>query len=308
MGIAFHILAHKNPAQVAALVASLEPGPDSPCVVHYDRARPPAEARELRRRLAGTPGVILQRRRPIDWGGWSIVAAQLEGLRLAMDASRSWTHWINLSGQDLPLVSPGELRHHLRSRPDLSHIEWFEPATAWPDWRDRLDFLYPNSYHLGRLLRLPGLGRRLRALLPDPNGTPSLPLFRRRPPFFRYLGSSNWVVLSRAAALSLLTDATAYRILRWLRWSGIPDESVFPSVVLNTRPALPVSRQTTRLIVFPPGTTSPRLLDSADLPRLAEAKAAGMLFARKFDLAAHPELGDAVADLRGAATTISARP
>ena len=294
MSLAFHILAHKNPAQVAHLVQALGLLADDVCIVHYDKARPALEVRELHDRLAGRPGVVFQQRQHIAWGGWSLIQAQLDGLALASKHSPSWSHWINLSGQDMPLVPPAELRSRLALAADVSFLSWFEPDGVWADWRQRAEYFHPNSYWLERLLRVPGLGRRLRSFLAAPNAPARLESFRRSARWFRYLGSSNWVILSRNSARRLLFEPKAIRIRRWLRWSGIPDESLFPSVLLNLTPLPTIRQGETRFMEFVRGASSPRVLGLADLPAIKAARRRGALFARKFDSTIDPEILSAI--------------
>ncbi len=294
MSLAFHILAHKNPAQVARLVQALGLRAGDVCIVHYDKRRPEVEAHELRARLAGQPGVVFQPRRPVVWGGWSLIQAQLDGMLLAAQHSPDWSHWINLSGQDLPLVSPSELRARLAGAANISFMSWFEPDGIWTDWRQRAECFHPNSYWLERLLRVPGLGRRLRSLLAAPDAPARLECLRRSPRWFRYLGSSNWVILSRESAHRLLFEPQAIRIRRWLRWSGIPDESLFPSVLLNLTPLPTIQQGETRFMEFVRGASSPRVLGRADLPAIEAARGRGALFARKFDCTIDPEILSAI--------------
>lgn len=294
MSLAFHILAHKNPAQVAHLVQALGLLADDVCIVHYDKARPAFEVRELHGRLDGRPGVVFQQRQHIAWGGWSLIQAQLDGLALASKRSPNWSHWINLSGQDLPLVSPSELRARLARAENTSFMSWFDPEGVWTDWIQRAECFHPNSYWLERLLRVPGLGRRLRSFLAAPNAPARLESFRRSARWFRYLGSSNWVILSRDSARRLLFEPEAIRIRRWLRWSGIPDESLFPSVLLNLTPLPTIQQGENRFMEFVRGSSSPRVLGLADLPAIEAARRRGALFARKFDGTIDPEIISAI--------------
>ena len=88
MSLAFHLLAHKNPAQVARLVQALGLMAGDVCIVHYDKSRPAVEIRELHARLAGQTGVVFQPRRHVVWGGWSLIQAQLDGMQKLRELAR----------------------------------------------------------------------------------------------------------------------------------------------------------------------------------------------------------------------------
>jgi len=126
---------------------------------------------------------------------------------------------------------------------------------------------------------------------------PFVPGFRRASPhFFRYFGGSNHVILSRQAVRYVAFDPHARKLRRWLRWSGIPDESLFQSVLLNSPLASQVINDDRRAIYWEPGAPSPRTLTMEDLPRLREARADGKLFARKFDVSVDADVIAALED------------
>ena len=114
MALAYHILAHKNPAQIARLVRVLWHA-DDVFVLHFDR-RAPRELHELGRTLARQhDNILLQSPRAVLWGGSQIPDLQIEAMDLALTHSATWTHFINLSGQDFPL-RPRVLRALQRPR------------------------------------------------------------------------------------------------------------------------------------------------------------------------------------------------
>ena len=283
MAFAYHILAHKQPDQVARLFRALR-HPDDVFVLHFDR-RAPAALHALGAELAGREGnVIVQEPRTVVWGGPDISELQIEGMQLALQHGASWRHFINLTGQDFPLTSRAERLARLGPDTDRSYLSWFDPLSTshWANARERLQKHHLHGAWLARLLAIPGLGRRLRATLGWQNRLPYWPGRQRRlPDFFTYYGGSNYVVLARAACQHLTGAAEAKRIRDWLRTAAHPDEIVFQSVLLNSPLAPTLENRDWREIDFPANAPHPRTLTRLDWPRLS---ASPQLFARKFDV------------------------
>lgn len=284
MSLAFLILAHKNPVQVARLFHAIY-HPGDTFVLHFDRRADDSLhdlGRQTTRRHAN---VHLLPAREIFWGGPDMAEVQIEAMRVALHAGSGWTHFINLTGQDFPLKSREEIIARLDAAPGRSHLSWFDPLQSPALWRNARERM--TRYHLAwpwlhHLLALPGFGRRMRSVFGWQNQLPHLPGYQRRwPNFFHYYGGANHVILARAAVRHLVESPAARRIRRWLHAAGHSDEILFQSVLLNSRLASTLVNETLREIDFPPHSPHPRVFTSADLPRLLASPA---LFARKFDL------------------------
>ncbi|MDD5348907.1 MAG: beta-1,6-N-acetylglucosaminyltransferase [Chthoniobacteraceae bacterium] len=285
MALAYCIVAYKNPGQIGRLLRSLA-HPGNVCFVHYDKRSPRREHEALARLAADLPNVFPLPARPVLWGRFSIVATQLEAMRRGL--AHPWSHFITLSGQDFPLLPQGEIVRELEALPGASFVGYFDPfAGIWKDAQERLTRVHLDSGWLEALLKLPGLGRRLRRLMGCEHSIPFVPLVRRkRPSWFRYMGGSNHLALSREAVEYTLGDPRARRIVRRLKSTGIPEESVFQSVLCNSPLAATLVNDDRRAIAWErPGAPSPRTLTLADLPWLRTQREAGKWFARKFDTA-----------------------
>ena len=308
MALAFHLLAHMDPAQLGRLLLALW-APDNVYVIHYDRRRPAAEHRAVAALADGQPNVVVQPPTAVLWGRFSLIRAQLAGLELALHHPQPWTHWINLSGQCFPLHSATDILERLHAAGTASFVRHFDPLGPDSNWerntgrleRQRLDLPWLEWW-----LRLPGLGRHLRRFFGGASAIPSLPRLHPRPtPWFRWYGGDNWVVLSRIAAEQMLAPA-GRAIAEWFRGTAFPEESVFQTVVLNTPAAGPVRNDHLRYINWISGLASPQNFRAADLPRLVAAAEKGALFARKFDPAVDPVILDALTARIATATTPSA--
>jgi hypothetical protein len=283
MSLAFLILAHRLPSQVARLFTALYHRDDT-FVLHFDW-RAPRALHELGHELADShPNVHILPPRRIVWGGPVMGEVQVEAMATALDSDRRWSHFLNLTGQDFPLKSRNEMLARFAAAPEKSYVSWFDPLDCdglWSNARERLTRYHLTWAWLQGLLAIPGLGRRIKQLCGWKNQLPSLPGYQRQwPDFFRYYGGANHVALSQAAVRYLVEDPFARRIRRWLRAAGHPDEIMFQSVLLNSPLAPTLVNETLREIDFPRHSPHPRTFTSEDLPRLLESPA---LLARKFD-------------------------
>lgn len=289
MPLAFLILAHRNPAQVARLFSVLWNREDT-FVLHFDR-RAPEALHALGRRLAdGHPNVHLMKPQAIVWGGPQMAEVQVEAMRIALERGTRWTHFLNLTGQDFPLKSRDQMIERLDR--GASYLGWFDPLDngLWRNACERLVRFHLPYAWLQRVLALRGVGRGLRRVFGWQNRLPSIPAYHRAwPDFFHYYGGANHIVLAREAALYVVEDPAARRIRRWLRHAAHSDEILFQSVLLNSPLAGTIVNETLREIDFPAHSPHPRTFTSADLPRLLGSSA---LLARKFDPAADPHVLD----------------
>lgn len=284
MPVAYHILAHREPAQVRRLVDAIWVR-ENTYVVHYDRRRPAREHAEIRALASGRANVLIQRPRAVLWSRFSLYAAQFEGLKLALAAGASWTHWVNLSGQCYPLAPNKVINDQLAAAGVASFIRHFQPLLSdeWSNPAARLTDYYIDSAWLDWWLRLPGLGRRLKRLFRN-GDLPRLPGVRiPLPKDFTWYGGDNWVILSRSASEYLVRSPQAARISSALRHSAVAEESVFQSVILNSPLAGSVINSHRRRINWLKGSVSPSVFKEEDFGSLEKSAGEGALFARKFD-------------------------
>ena len=88
---------------------------------------------------------------------------------------------------------------------------------------------------------------------------------------------SQWWVLSRQAALHLVTNATVQHLWRYLKHTHVPDESFFHTALLNT-PFLAQNTHPGALRMIGKRAKGRRVTEQ-DVPRMLECQT---LFARKF--------------------------
>ena len=268
--------------------------PENLYVLHYDKRSPRVDHEVVARFPEEFPGVRILPCKTVFWGRFSQVAVQIEALKLAVQSVVQWTHFINLTGQDFPLKSQSEILSILSSGTDTSYISHFDPfdGVHWRYPAERLLRVHIDSPLLEALLKIPVIGRRARRAFGWSNRIPTVPVLRRKTPAsFRYFGGSNHVILSRDAATYLVGDVHARKIIRRLKWSGHPDESVFQSSLLNSRFSKVTVNDDRRAAFWERcADASPRTLTSADLDWLRNARGEGKLFARKFDALKDPKV------------------
>jgi hypothetical protein len=205
-GIVYLILAHADAQQVRRLIDAVHP---APVVLHCDRRTDDAVYDAM---LAGHDMVVPIRRRPTRWGSWDAVAAELDGLRVALRET-DCDHVVTLQGSDYPLQSNRVIERTLgdlvgRSITPMQRL----PREAW-------------SGHggLDRLRYRHWVMRRHMIRLPVP---------RRIPPGVVPAGGSVNKILSREhAGLILELDARRPDLARFWRRSWNPDETYLHSLL-----------------------------------------------------------------------------
>ena len=272
------VLSHRNPRQVARLVDRVAAGADTVAVVHHDPSGEPLALRP------SSNVALVPDPRPCRWGRLSIVEAQWRSLRWVADTIPEFSWALLISGQDYPIRPIVEIEKELAASPYDAYLRHFavtpDPAADTDPWQavTRRRYL--------RKRRLPGTHRSV-----------PLPLPRRHP--YRggvelYVGDM-WFNLSGPTVRGMLADPLADRLLRYLRYAPIPDETFVCSLALNARPAPAVANDSRRFIRWSPGASHPDTITAAHIDELRDSAA---FFARKVDAAAHrdvPDLLDQVA-------------
>ncbi len=275
--IAYFIAAHCKPYQLEWLFEAIY-SPQDLFLIHVDAKSMLGLKQQRRgvwsaaRRLAsGRPNVRLMRPRLTNWGGWSLSRLQLDAIKLLLDTSRSWTHFINLSGQCYPIKPLPEIRRSLAEAGDQVFVE-LRHFSSLPleDWH--------LQWH--PMLELPHRAIKLRGRHPPPSDFE-----------LEYKGSQ-WCMLPRTFCEWQRTAPVRSCIDRYLRRLLLSDELIMQALVRNGPWRDRVASHYGREIIWP----GPKVMSVADWPRLM--KSAG-LFARKFDAATDSEILHALAQHLG---------
>jgi hypothetical protein len=275
MRVAYLILAHDEPEQLARLIERLvPPGSGDVAIVHADagsalwpllKARWPKDTASLR---------LIRDPVRVRWGHWSQVAATALLVEAAHEADCDYAHF--LSGADWPCVSRAQMVAELAAETLPACFVEAVPGeqeermacrrldTRWlrlsPE-RDRI--AYTVTWEL----------RRLSRWIDGAAGAIGL---HRSLPYGRWHKGSQWWTLPREAIALLAGELP--RLLASGRLTGTlcSDEHVVPTIMATHFAGR--LRPNHRYIDWSAGQSSPRLLDASDLPAI---EASGAWFMRK---------------------------
>ncbi|WP_282603540.1 beta-1,6-N-acetylglucosaminyltransferase [Paracoccus sp. PARArs4] len=234
------LLCHAD-LDIAARMARIWVEGGARVAVHVDAKVPAADFARMQAALSDLPEVLFSRRRPCDWGRFSLVAATQDAAQLLLDRFPDTTHVYLASGACLPLRPVRDLRAFLALDPELDHIE---SVTAHDvGWtigglnEERFTLFYPLDWRRHRKWfdRLVDLQRRLGVRRKVPKG------------IIPHLGSQ-WWCLTAATLRAILDDPKRKVFDRYFRLSWIPDESYFQT--LARRHALRIESRSLTLAKF----------------------------------------------------------
>ena len=227
--VGFLLLVHEPPASWTGLVRRLlEAG--SQVAVHLDADAPDAHRETLLASLADLPGVSSRLswadRQAVRWGEWSMVEATLAGLACFEKLAAPPGHVVLLSGSDYPIRPLEQLADFLARHPDTDFIDHADPERVqWVQDGNQTE-RYRHWYFVNWRAR-PRLFSALDAL------QRTLRIRRRLPPGIKPYIGSQWWTLSWKTCQAVLEKSRDPQIRRFFRWSWIPDELFFQTLVLD---------------------------------------------------------------------------
>lgn len=262
MSLAYLVLCHQQPRAAAELLQYLW-RPEDLFVLHVD-AKASADAHEIAAALAAqSPRVRVLPSELCSWGGWSLVAATLHGLELALTEDPAWSHFVLLGETHLPLHAPDEI--DARLQPGVSYLE-DAPLATMPPW-PRRDVMHRFD---AKHRELPGVGMfPVAAGWLDPEIGGALH------------HSSQWVILARDACRLLATMPPPHPFWDSFRTALLADETALPTAL---RGGL-VCPGLTLQAAAPTFTAWPKVSGTADMSfteaNFIAAREQGRLFIRK---------------------------
>ena len=261
--LAYLITAHRAPEQLALLLDAVY-SPRNVYLVHVDACGD----RWCYERAAGFAArhdnVRLMARTAMVWGGYSQVQVFLDGLAWLLAWDQQWRHFINLSGQCLPLRSQAEITSCLAMHPERNHVLIAEASFEQePFLQERVAHFHVEDHRSHAVV-----------IVPEAQPGPTAPDGWR----LRY--GSNWCILSRRFCQYLCLAPELLPLKMFLRHTLCPDETFAPTALAGSPFAETWCPDYKRELYFPPGSASPAVFTMADLPRLRQSSA---FFARKFD-------------------------
>jgi hypothetical protein len=258
--IAYFLLLHRFPEQFKRLFKSIYM-PGNIYLIHVDKTSGPAMVADIAEFLAPYQGAeILPSRRAL-WGGYSLVDAELRGMKRLLEMDKNWKYYINLSGQDFPLKTQAYIKEYLSGHVDTQFIRLANQKTTRPDTMNRINTIFIEAFQ--KMFRT-GLARKFLQ-----GATP-------------YIGTQ-WKVVSRRFCEHVCHSPLASRFKRFYRFSFIADESFFQTVMMNGFERATIINDDLRAIDWVPDgdiKLRPRTFTAQDASYL---KSSSNLFARKFD-------------------------
>lgn len=304
MKLAFIILAHKNPRQVVRLIDALNVPRATSFFIHVDKKVAASVCQELTNNLAAYPNVRFVERYNSAYASFGLVEATMAGLTAAIESDFDFDYLINLSGQDYPIKTFEQIRAKLGERPNFSYV-----------WHHELPFVgtHPTKgvvcqklnriefWHLrikNRDYRFPLGGKRYRRVFSIRNSVlwRSINLFlpEKRPFLKNFVphGGGQWWCLSRRHAEYVYNFVRENkRAYRFFKYTNIPDEIFFQTVLLNSPHKNEIVNDDLRMLYFAGDSSHPITYYSSDFPQIARSP---QLFARKFDAAADETVLDLI--------------
>ncbi len=221
IGVVF--LCHDELDVAAGMVRTWREG-GAAVAIHVDRRTHETEYQKMRQSLADLDDIAWADRLECDWGMFSMVEATQSTARTLLNRFDDVTHAFVASGSCLPLRPIPELHDYLARHPRVDFIESVSAQDV--GWTigglniERFQYYYPVSWRNHRWLfdSLVQLQRRLRVRRKVPAG------------LVPHLGSQ-WWCLTRETVSRILDDPRRREFDRFFRWSWVPDESYFQTLV-----------------------------------------------------------------------------
>lgn len=258
--IAYLLLVHRYPKQFKQLFKAIY-DPANSYVVHVDSNSGPGLEAEIRRFLTPFESAAMLESKPVLWGGYSLIDAELRGMRKLLEMRNDWEFFINLSGQDFPLQSQTAIKAFLIGMRGKEFIRAVDQRLVRPETMLRVE-----EYVIERNDRIE-------------RGGASRPFLDGVTP---YIGNQ-WMIVSRQFCEFACHDPAVERFKDFYRNTFIADEGFFQTLMMNTRSHGEMVADDLRMIDWVPDgdiKLRPRTFTIADS---AELMASHALFARKFD-------------------------
>lgn len=275
MKLAYIVLAHKNPAQVARLIQSLDNN-YATIFLHIDQN---ADASEFKTICARRDNIVAVKSVKTPRGGFGLVEATINGIKAVMDDKRTFDFVSLISGQHYPIKSNEQIRDYLNSTTRSAFIEY----TSLPDydrWEPRGGLYRIDRYFLGLETHQRFMAKTLNFLLQKAN------IFKRIfPENLKPFGGSQWWTLNNDSLQYIMRFIkNNEEFITFHKYSFAPDELFFHNILLNATDDKIKSGITNNNLLYmnwpDTGKGHPEILRSSDFANILTSD---LLFARKFD-------------------------
>lgn len=254
MKYAVCILAHKEPELLSRLVKKTV-SDNTKIYIHLDKKS------DINDFLHIKDAKFIDSRVKVYWGGRSVVRA-MYNLICEVVKDNECDYLLFISGQDYPLVLPSEYDNIIDK--SKNYIEY--SALPRNDWfrggLERIHYYYffenkkkPIAKILVKIQRKIGI---------------------RRKPGMKVYAGSQWININIETAKTIVSNWEKY--YRYFKYTGIPDEIFFQTLVMNSEHAENVVNNNLRYIIFKDNNPNPIILNDEHYNSIINSNA---LFFRK---------------------------
>ncbi len=262
--IAYFIMVHQYPNQFKKLFKAIYHS-ENHYLIHIDKKSDNQLHVEIQDFLAGFPNVSLLKSMTTNWGGYSLVDAELKGIKTLLQLNKDWKFFINLSGQDFPLKTQAYIFDYLNRNQGKDFLKLSNQKNIRPETLNRIEnYVVETDSEIHSVA--PTLKRSfLRGVTP-------------------YIGNQ-WMILSRRFCEFVAYNKEVERFKSFYKNTFIADEGFFQTVIMNTSYKNNVivndDKRAIDWIQLPDEIKlRPRNFTAADASSLLNSQ---HLFARKFD-------------------------
>lgn len=260
INIAYFILVHRLPNQFKRLFKAIyEPG--NCYLIHIDKKASNELKEEIHLFLQPFTNVYIMQSENVVWGGYSMVQAELDGIKYLLDIHAEWDYFINLSGQDYPLKSQKIIRQFLSENRGKSYLKVANQALTRPETMNRIENHFEELED--SISNVTHKRAFMKGVIP-------------------YIGGQ-WMMLTRICCEFICNSSEVEKFENYYFNTLIADESFFQTVLMNTSfDGILVDDDKRAVIWIPDGDIKlrPKTFTKEDFDFL---HLGDNLFARKFD-------------------------
>src|SRR3989338_835614 len=223
--IAYFILVHRYPNQFKRLFRAIYSS-ENYYLVHVDKRAGTVLLAEITDFLVDFPNSHILKSQSVVWGGYSMVEAELRGIKELLRINSKWDFFINLSGQDFPLKSQPFIKNFLKQNKGKSFMLVLDQKIERPNTLNRI-----NNYFVESKEGFVGTPFR-RAFLP--NVVP-------------YIGGQ-WKILTRGSCEFICSDR---KVAKFIKFDETVDFKIFDALENSfKRRTKPRTRVSTSAVTF----------------------------------------------------------
>lgn len=223
--VMFMQICHSNAKRVSRVFEAIWHA-DNFYVVHFDRTMDEKERYDVIELcpLLNRTNVLHLPSMQLGWGGVTLVLNTIEAMEAVVQANVPFSHFLNVSPSDYPLVSPTQLRDILFQRLQITFGQ-FESLESYHTKGDRVErfvehfYVDPAMYGVRGKIISTGKNPLSAQLVSTPN----------------LVKGESWMILSRQAVQHIIRSTEAKEWLLQLAHVRAPDEWIFQNIVASNQ-------------------------------------------------------------------------